>query len=48
MAELKTNPATGLSQNEAPNLLKQYGYNEITENKTHPLLNFLSKFWGLT
>ena len=48
MAELKTNPATGLSETELPNLLKQYGYNEITENKTHPLLNFLSKFWGLT
>jgi len=48
MAELKTNPATGLSQSAVPNLLKQYGYNEITENKTHPLLNFLSKFWGLT
>jgi len=48
MAELKTNPATGLSSIEASSLLKQYGYNEITENKTHPLLNFLSKFWGLT
>jgi H+-transporting ATPase len=48
MAELKTNPATGLSQSEVPALLKQFGYNEITENKTHPLLNFLSKFWGLT
>ncbi|MBB6131117.1 plasma-membrane proton-efflux P-type ATPase [Mucilaginibacter lappiensis] len=48
MAELKTNPAKGLSQAEVPALLKQFGYNEITENKTHPLLNFLSKFWGLT
>ncbi|HEY9534521.1 MAG TPA: cation-transporting P-type ATPase, partial [Mucilaginibacter sp.] len=38
----------GLSQTEADALLKQYGYNEITENKAHPLLNFLSKFWGLT
>jgi H+-transporting ATPase len=48
MAELKTNPATGLSQAVIAGLLQQYGYNEITENKRHPLLNFLSKFWGLT
>jgi len=48
MAELKTHPATGLSSIEASSLLRKYGYNEITENKTHPLLNFLSKFWGLT
>ena len=48
MGELKTNPATGLKQTEVAALLKQYGYNEIAENKSHPLLNFLSKFWGLT
>jgi len=48
MAELKTNPVTGLKQTEIAALLQQYGYNEITENKSHPLLNFLSKFWGLT
>jgi len=48
MAELKTNPSTGLKQIEVAGLLQQYGYNEITENKSHPLLNFLSKFWGLT
>lgn len=48
MAELKTSPATGLSQAAIAALITQYGYNEITENKNHPLLNFLSKFWGLT
>ena len=48
MVATKTNPATGLSQSDIPALMKHFGYNEITENKTHPLLNFLSKFWGLT
>jgi H+-transporting ATPase len=43
--ELKTSP-DGLSQNEAQERLKQYGYNEIPEEKINPFLKFLSYFWG--
>ncbi|HCN83725.1 MAG TPA: plasma-membrane proton-efflux P-type ATPase, partial [Sphingobacteriaceae bacterium] len=27
---------------------KEYGYNEVLENKSNALLKFLSRFWGLT
>ena len=36
----------GLSSPEAQNRLQQYGYNEIAEQKTNPLLKLLSYFWG--
>jgi H+-transporting ATPase len=36
----------GLSQEEAERRLAQYGYNELAEEKTNPLLKFLSYFWG--
>jgi H+-transporting ATPase len=38
--------AGGLSGVEAQKRLEQYGYNEIEEKKTSPLLKFLSYFWG--
>jgi len=38
--------AEGLSQAEAQKRLNQYGPNEIQEKKTHPLLKFLTYFWG--
>jgi H+-transporting ATPase len=38
--------AEGLTQKEAERRLAQYGYNEITEKKTSPVLKFLSYFWG--
>jgi H+-transporting ATPase len=44
-AELRA-PEDGLSQTEAQTRLAQYGYNELSEEKTHPLLKFLSYFWG--
>ncbi len=37
---------TGLTNSEATNRLKQYGYNEISEKKKNPLLKFLGYFWG--
>ncbi len=36
----------GLTQSEAQTRLKQYGYNELPEQKVNPLLKFLSYFWG--
>jgi len=36
----------GLSQAEAQHRLGTYGYNELAEEKTNPLLKFLSYFWG--
>jgi H+-transporting ATPase len=36
----------GLPSAEARSRLEQYGYNEIVEKKTNPLLKLLSYFWG--
>jgi H+-transporting ATPase len=36
----------GLNQQEAQDRLSQYGYNEIPEETSNPLLKFLSYFWG--
>jgi H+-transporting ATPase len=49
MAELQQRlgySADGISQAEAQKRLTQYGYNEIAEKKTNPVLKFLSYFWG--
>ena len=37
---------TGLTSAEAFELHNRYGFNDITEEKKHPLLKFLSYFWG--
>jgi H+-transporting ATPase len=42
---LESSP-NGLTQAEAEKRLTQYGPNEIEEEKTNPLLKFLSYFWG--
>lgn len=44
-ARLGTSEA-GLSQEEAQNRLKEYGYNELPEEKTNFVLKFLSYLWG--
>jgi H+-transporting ATPase len=36
----------GLASDEAHRRLERYGYNELPEEKTNPLLKFLSYFWG--
>jgi plasma-membrane proton-efflux P-type ATPase len=45
MGLLKTN-ADGLSAEEVKKRLKEFGYNEITEAKKNPLLQFLRRYWG--
>lgn len=37
---------TGLTEFEAQRRLVQYGYNELTEKTTSPILQFLSYLWG--
>jgi len=37
---------TGLARVEVSELQKRYGFNDIPEEKKHPLLKFLSYFWG--
>ncbi len=41
-----SNERLGLTTEEALQRLKKYGYNEIREEKKHPILKFLSYFWG--
>ena len=48
LAALAVNPATGLTRVDVDDRRKQYGYNEVAATKEHPLLAFLSKFWGLS
>jgi H+-transporting ATPase len=44
--DLSSTASKGLTQTEAEQRLVSYGYNELTEEKTNPLLKFLSYLWG--
>ena len=48
LKQFKTDPDKGLNASEVESNRKQYGYNEVAENKRNVLLNLLSRFWGLT
>ena len=48
LAALGVNPETGLTSADAAVRLKEHGYNEVAEQKGHPVLRFLEKFWGLS
>lgn len=41
-------PAKGLTEAEVDTRRKEYGFNEVAENKNNVLIRFLSRFWGLT
>ncbi|WP_016730623.1 plasma-membrane proton-efflux P-type ATPase [Saccharolobus islandicus] len=45
LAELNTS-LNGLSETEAQERVKKYGYNEVREKKENPILKFLRKFWA--
>jgi len=44
--ELETSADKGLSASEAKERLDKYGYNELEEKETSPILKFLAYFWG--
>ncbi len=48
LTALQVNPDTGLTRAEVDIRRKAHGYNEVAETKEHPVLRFLSKFWGLS
>lgn len=45
---LQVNPETGLTRADVDARLKEYGYNEIAEQKENSLFKFLKKFWGVS
>jgi len=45
---LESDSNQGLRSQEIGDRLKRYGYNEVPEKKSHPIVRFLTKFWGLT
>ena len=44
LAAFHVNPETGLANVEVDTRRKEHGYNEVTEQKGHPVLKFLGKF----
>ncbi|MEJ2647806.1 MAG: plasma-membrane proton-efflux P-type ATPase [Sedimentisphaerales bacterium] len=46
ISELGASPDQGLSDSEAQSRIEQYGYNELTEKRSNPILKFLTYFWG--
>jgi plasma-membrane proton-efflux P-type ATPase len=48
LAALRANPNKGLTRAEADARRKAHGYNEVTEEKAHPVLKFLGHFWGVS
>jgi|GEM_PF-7973 len=48
LAALHVVAKIGLATNEVSERRKKYGYNEVPITKTHPLLVFLGKFWGMS
>jgi len=45
---LKSDLNMGLKGAEVESRLKQYGYNEVPEKKTNPVVRFVKRFWSLT
>ncbi|NJD55797.1 MAG: plasma-membrane proton-efflux P-type ATPase [Nitrospirae bacterium] len=45
---LHVNSETGLTRADADARRRGHGYNEVIEQKGHPVLKFLGKFWGVS
>jgi H+-transporting ATPase len=48
LAMRMTNPDTGLTHAEVDVRRAEHGYNEVAEQKGHPVLKVLQKFWGIS
>ena len=48
LAALRVNPDIGLTRIDVEGRRKEYGYNEVAEQKGHPVRTFLRKFWGIS
>jgi H+-transporting ATPase len=48
LRSLNSDLVNGLEAAEVETRLEQYGYNEVPEKKSNPLVRFVKKFWGLT
>jgi H+-transporting ATPase len=48
LAALDVNPETGLTHADVDTRRKEHGYNEVAEQKSHPVRKFLDKFWGVS
>ena len=48
LAALHVNPDTGLTHTDLDVRRKEHGYNEVAEQKGHPVILFLRKFWGIS
>ena len=48
LSVLHVNPETGLTHAEVGVRRKEHGLNEVAEQRRHPVLIFLRKFWGIS
>jgi H+-transporting ATPase len=48
LASLAVNPDSGLTHAEVEPRRKEHGYNEVAQERQHPVRMFLGKFWGLS
>jgi len=48
LAALHVNQEAGLTNAEVGARRQEHGFNEVAEQKGHPLLKFLGKFWGIS
>ena len=48
LAALHVNPDAGLTSSDVEARRKEHGYNEVAEQKGHPVLKFIKKFWGIS
>jgi len=46
LAALHVNAETGRTGGEVEARRKECGYNEVAEQKEHPVIKFLGKFWA--
>jgi H+-transporting ATPase len=48
LVALHVDPETGLTEAEVDTRRQRHGYNEVPEQKGHPVRTFLGKFWGVS